>query len=88
MLVYLIKRVILYVYDYEKYSKENGLNIDLFKELPGCTFKSAKDMMNMLKKLITNISYLNEYYNRHTNKLDGNYGLYMMCFTCIDGRNQ
>ena len=43
------KRVILYVYDYEKYNKENGLNIDLFKELPGCTFKSAKDMMNMQK---------------------------------------
>jgi hypothetical protein len=47
-----------------------------------------KEVWNMYTtKLITNISYLNEYYNRYTNKLDGNYGLYMMCFTCINGRN-
>lgn len=64
------KRVILYLYDYEKYKRENGVNIDLFKELPGCTFKNIKDMVSMLdnnnyndkayqafrKKYITNLN--------------------------------
>lgn len=64
------KRVVLYLYDYEKYKKENGVNIDLFKELPGCTFKNIKDMVSMLddnnyndkayqafrKKYITNLN--------------------------------
>lgn len=33
------KKLLLYVYDYEKYEKENGLNIDLFKELKNCVYK-------------------------------------------------
>lgn len=65
------KRVILYVYDYEKYNKENGLNIDLFKELPGCTFKSAKDMMNMLNENKYNNEAFQKFRKKYVTNLNG-----------------
>ena len=65
------KRVILYVYDYEKYSKENGLNIDLFKELPGCIFKSAKDMMNMLNENKYNNEAFQKFRKKYVTNLNG-----------------
>ncbi|MBQ7204156.1 MAG: CDP-glycerol glycerophosphotransferase family protein [Eubacterium sp.] len=39
-----------YVYDYEKYIENNGLNIDLFEEMPGCVFKKAEDLIDALNK--------------------------------------
>ena len=39
-----------YVYDYEKYSENNGLNIDLFEEMPNCVFKNAQDLADALEK--------------------------------------
>ncbi|MBR1763564.1 MAG: CDP-glycerol glycerophosphotransferase family protein [Eubacterium sp.] len=39
-----------YVYDYEEYLENNGLNIDLFKEMPDCVFKDAKALANALEK--------------------------------------
>lgn len=39
-----------YVYDYEEYSSENGLNIDLSLEMPGCVFFNAQDLGHALKK--------------------------------------
>lgn len=65
------KKVILYVYDYEKYSKENGLNIDLFKELPGCTFKSAKDMMSMLNENKYNNEAFQKFRKKYVTNLNG-----------------
>lgn len=65
------KKVILYVYDYEKYSKENGLNIDLFKELPGCTFKNSKDMMNMLNEDKYNNEAFQKFRKKYITNLNG-----------------
>lgn len=62
--------ILLYVYDYEQYEEENGLNINLFEELPGCVSKDIKDLtkiidtqsydkkilMNFRKKFITNLT--------------------------------
>ena len=45
--------ILLYVYDYEKYEEENGLNVNLFNELPNYTSKNIKDLV----KVIDNNSY-------------------------------
>lgn len=64
------KKLMFYVYDYEQYKKENGINIDLFKELPNCTSKDITDLIEILdnnsynekgyqkfrKKFITNLN--------------------------------
>ncbi len=42
------KKILLYVYDYETYKVDNGLNIDLIKEFPGLTKRNAQDIMNII----------------------------------------
>lgn len=42
------KKVLLYVYDYEKYSLDNGINIELLKEWPTLAYKDAKKINNIL----------------------------------------
>lgn len=65
------KKVIFYVYDYEQYDKENGININLFKELPGCTFKDAKDMMNMLNSNKYNDEAFQKFRKKYVTYLNG-----------------
>ena len=38
------KKTLYYVFDYEEYDKNTGINIDLFKEMPNCCFKDAKKL--------------------------------------------
>ena len=42
--------ILLYVYDYEQYDKENGLNVNLYYELPGYTSKNIKDLIKVIEK--------------------------------------
>lgn len=42
------KKILLYVYDYEEYSIDNGLNIDLLKDFPNLTKKSAKEIIDII----------------------------------------
>lgn len=42
------KPTYLYVPDYDKYTKMNGLNVDIFKELPGYVFKDAKELFQKI----------------------------------------
>ena len=58
------KKLLLYVYDYEQYDKENGINIDLFKELKGNVSKNIKDLV----KIIDNNKYNIESYNKFRKK--------------------
>ena len=44
------KPVYLYVYDYDEYSNNPGINTDLYSDLPGCVFKEPKDLFNALSK--------------------------------------
>lgn len=44
------KKTLYYLPDYDKYSKENGLNIDLFEQMPNCTFTEAKDILEVVEK--------------------------------------
>lgn len=50
-----------YLYDYEKYRTKNGLNIDLFNEMPGCVFENAHELMETLNKGSYNESALASY---------------------------
>lgn len=42
------KKVLFYVYDYDKYMENNGLNIDFYKLLPKCSSKDIKKIFNMI----------------------------------------
>ena len=64
------KKVIFYVYDYD-YNKENGINIDLFKELPGCTFRNVKDMVNMLDNNKYNEQAFQKFRKKYVTNLNG-----------------
>lgn len=46
----LLKRVYFYVYDYERYIESNGLNIDLYEEMPGCVFSDPGLLMEEIKR--------------------------------------
>lgn len=65
------KKVIFYVYDYDQYDKENGINIDLFKELPGCTFRNIKDMVNMLDNNKYNDQAFQKFRKKYVTNLNG-----------------
>ena len=57
-------KVLLYLFDYEQYKMENGINIDLFKELKG----NASEDINEIAKIIENDSYNMESYNKFKKK--------------------
>lgn len=43
------KKVLFYVYDYDKYMNENGINLDAYKVLPSCASKNIKDIFKIIK---------------------------------------
>lgn len=65
------KKTYYYVFDYEKYKKNNGLNIDLYKEMPGCVFESAKDLIDNLEKNEYDMNVLKKYKNKYIEVQDG-----------------
>ena len=65
------KKTLYYVFDYEEYKKNNGLNIDLFKEMPGCVFKSAKGIVNKIEKDDYDMKTLYNYKNKYIDVQDG-----------------
>ena len=44
------KKVLFYVYDYDKYMKDNGINLDAYKVLPTCSSKRVKDLIEIIRK--------------------------------------
>ena len=71
--------ILLYVYDYEQYESENGLNINLFEELPGCTYKDIKKLIKVIdektynKKTLLNFreKYITNLTKDSTEKIKG-----------------
>lgn len=61
-------KLFYYVYDYEKYKQDNGLNIDLFEDMPGCVFKNSSDLINALEKLPYNKKALMDYKKKYLPK--------------------
>lgn len=66
------KKLLLYLYDYDKYSRENGLNVDLFKELKGCAFKDIKDIINIIDNNSYDKKSYNKFKKKYTNNFKGN----------------
>lgn len=64
------KKVIFYVYDYDEYNKENGININLFKELPS-TYKDIKDLMNMLDNKKYNEQEFQKFRKKYVANING-----------------
>ena len=44
------KKVIFYMPDNDRYLEENGVNIDFFKEMPGCAFDNPTDVVSLIKE--------------------------------------
>ncbi len=42
------KKVLMYLYDYDEYSKNNGVNLDFFGLFKHLSYKNAKDLMNVI----------------------------------------
>lgn len=65
------KRLMFYVYDYEQYDKENGININLFKELPGCTSRNIKDLINVIDSGSYNDKAYQKFRKKYISNLNG-----------------
>lgn len=65
-------KVLLYVYDYDKYKEENGINIDLFKELPGYTFRNIKDIVKVIEDDNYDMQVLKKFREKYVSNLNGN----------------
>ena len=65
------KKTLYYVYDYEKYKINNGLNIDLYKEMPGCVFSDSKKLCDFIINGNYDMSVLNKYKNKYIDVKDG-----------------
>lgn len=60
-----------YCYDYQKYIENNGLNIDLYKEMPGVVFSNAKDLMKKLDSNNYDINLVLNYKNKYIDIQNG-----------------
>ena len=65
------KKTLYYVFDYEEYSENNGINIDLFKEMSGCVFRDAKELCEFLDKEKYDMKKLLKYKNKYIDVQDG-----------------
>ena len=64
-------KLLLYVPDIDQYEKENGLNVDLFKELPGYTSKNIKDLVNIIEKDDYDMNVVNNFRKKFASNLTG-----------------
>ncbi len=62
----------LYVPDYEKYTAKNGLNVDIFKELPNVVFKDAKKMFKAIDKDNYDMNVIRNFKNKYVSNCEGN----------------
>lgn len=66
------KPVYFYLYDYEQYKEVNGVNVDLEKEMQGCVFKQAKDLIKSIESTPYNIHLIKKFKNKYVTNLEGN----------------
>lgn len=65
------KKLLLYVYDYEQYKHENGINIDLFQELNGCVSKDIKELTNIIDEDTYNMEQYQQFRKKYVSNLNG-----------------
>ncbi|MCR4956180.1 MAG: CDP-glycerol glycerophosphotransferase family protein [Lachnospiraceae bacterium] len=44
------KKTYYYLYDYEEYTKKNGINVNPFESMPGCAFVDGEELIKTLQK--------------------------------------
>lgn len=74
------KNVLFYLYDYEKYSVENGLNIDLFKEFKPYAFKDIKSILEIINKDKYDKKTIKKLKDKYINKNIGQYTDFLVNF--------
>lgn len=65
------KKLLLYVYDYEKYNEENGININLFEELQGAVSENIKDLIEIIDNDSYNMEKYQEFRHKYVSNLNG-----------------
>ena len=43
------KKTLYWVYDYDEYTRENGLNVDMFESMPGLAFRDVAELMAFIE---------------------------------------
>ncbi len=59
------KKTMYYLFDHDRYMKENGLNIDPAEEMPGCSFADAEEMISAMKHDAYPFQQLRRYKERY-----------------------
>ena len=59
------KRTYYWVYDYNEYLKNNGLNINLYEAAPGHVYEDLDELMKAIEDDIYDDSVLENYRNRY-----------------------
>ena len=65
------KPLFLYVYDYDEYVVKNGLNINLFKELPNCVYKKPNEIIKKIENNDYDISIVKNFCNKFISDKNG-----------------
>ncbi len=75
-----------YVYDYEEYKKDNGLNINLFNEMPKVTSKSAEDIIKAIDNKNYDYDNFEKYKSKYVSKYIGHSTekIYELIKECLD----
>ncbi len=64
-------KLLFYVYDIEQYEKENGLNVNLFKEFPEYTSKNIKDLVKVIEQGDYDMENLQRFKEKYVSNLKG-----------------
>jgi CDP-glycerol glycerophosphotransferase (TagB/SpsB family) len=67
----LMKPLYFYVYDYENYTDKNGLNLNLYEEMPGCVFGEIKELMHSIKHEEYDLSLVRNYRDKYIAHQEG-----------------
>lgn len=65
------KKVLLYLYDYEKYNEYEGLNVNLYKELAPYVFDNMRDLISCINKNNYDLEIVKLFKNKYIDKYDG-----------------
>jgi len=64
-------KILLYICDVEQYTKENGINIDLYKELPNYTSIDIKDLIKVIDENNYDTNILENFRRKYVSNLTG-----------------
>lgn len=59
------KKIYFWVYDYDQYIENNGLNVDLYKEMKGYVYKDIEDIADSLNEGRYDMKIYNEYKSKY-----------------------